>query len=282
MKKQAAELVVALLVGATLAVAGGKKHPDFSGTWVLDKAATSNVPASLDNYTLTAEQSATQITLATKIEGEFRSRRRDSQSGQAPDDDGGNQGGNSGGGYPSGGNYPGGGGNYPGGGYPGGGNYPGGGYPGGGYPAGVGYPRGRIGGIGGIGGIGVGRRGGGYPRGGGRRRTEGRSEARVLALTMPNGSFALNGQECTVDLQGRMQGQATVKAKWVKGGKDLELDVNRQLDLQGSTVDLKSKERWNLSDDGQTLVVERSMKGPRGSQSAKLTFRRASEEKKAQ
>ena len=279
MKKQVAELAVALLVGATLALAGPKKHPEFSGTWGLDKAATSDVPSSLDNYTLTAEQSATQITLATKIEGEFRSR-RSSQNGQAPDDAGGNQGGNSGGGYPSGGNYPGGGGNYPGGGgnYPGGG-YPGGGYPGGGYPGGIGYPGGRIGGIGGIG---VGRRGGRYPGGGGRRRTERPSEARVLAMTMPNGSFALNGQECTVDLQGRMQGRATVKAKWVKGGKDLELDVVRHLGTQGDTMDLKSKERWNLSDDGQTLVVERSMKGPRGSQSAKLTFRRASEEKKAQ
>jgi hypothetical protein len=279
LKKQVAELAVALLVGATLALAGPKKHPDFSGTWVLDKAATSDVPSSLDNYTLTAEQSATQITLATKIKGEFRSR-RSSQNGQAPDDDGSNQGGNSGGGYPSGGNYPGGGGNYPGGGgnYPGGG-YPGGGYPGGGYPGGIGYPGGRIGGIGGIG---VGRRGGRYPGGGGRRRTERPSEARVLAMTAPNGSFALNGQECSVDLQGRMQGRATVKAKWVKGGKDLELDVVRHLGTQGDTMDLKSKERWNLSDDGQTLVVERSMKGPRGSQSAKLTFRRASEEKKAQ
>lgn len=280
MKKRVLQLVLAFLVGASLGAASEKKHPDFSGTWVLDKASTASVPSSLDSYTLKAEQSQTQITLATKVEGDFRPR-PNSQNGQAPDDGGTNQGGNSGGGYPSGGNYPGGGGNYPGGGgnYPGGG-YPGGGnYPGGGYPGGIGYPGGRIGGIGGIG---VGRRGGRYPGGGGRTRTEPRSEARVLAMTMPNGSFALNGQECTVDLQGRQSGTATVKAKWVKDGKDLELAAVRHLGTPDDKMDFKSKEVWTLSDDGQTLVVERSMKGPRGSQSAKLTFRRAGEEKKAQ
>jgi hypothetical protein len=101
-------------------------------------------------------------------------------------------------------------------------------------------------------------------------------------VTVPDGSYALNGQACSVDLQGRMSGRATVKANWVKGGTDLQLAINRRIDRQGETVNLKSKERWTLSDDGQKLVVDRSVSGSRSSPSAKLTFRRASEKKKAQ
>jgi hypothetical protein len=259
LKKRLTWLVVLVLAGGTLSVASERKHPDFSGTWVLDKNSTPNVPSALDSYTMAAKQSSQQITVKTQVEGDFRPNRRNTQASRDPDEDSSGQ---------VGGTYPGGG---------------GGGYPGGGYPSGgIGYPRGRMGGIG-VGGIGgMGRRGGSRPGGTGRSRGDNQSAGRALGVTVPDGSFALNGQECTVDLQGRTSGKATVKAKWVKSGKDLELAVNRHLDMEGSTEELKSKEQWTLSDDGQTLVVDRSVKGAHGSQSAKLTFRRANEEQKAQ
>jgi hypothetical protein len=269
LKKRAVVLVFCVLAASTVLWAGGKQHPDFSGTWVLDTSATPNVPASLSSYTMIARQTDLQLTLATKIEGDFQARRSNTQGSQNPNDDGSGQ---AGGGYPGGG---GGGGRYPG----GGGQYPGGG---GGYPGGIGYPRGGIGGIGvGVGGVGIGRRGGsgrsGPGRGRGDRRSDSQGEVRALRVMVPDGSYSLNGQESTFQLPGGASGTATAKAKWVKGGQDIELAVNRRLDMQGDTLNIKSKEKWSLSGDGQILTVDRSISGDHGSHSIKLIFRKSDE-----
>jgi hypothetical protein len=208
-----------------------REHPDFSGTWVLDRDRTPNLPSSLQSYTLVARQSGQVITLQTRLQGNFRSGQGGISGGQGP----------------------------------GGGGYPGGG--------GIGFPGGGLGGIGGgMGGMGRGRRGG---MGG--MRNGSRNEMTALQMTVPDGTYNLNGEETAVDLAGRTSGKATVSANWVEGGKAIQLSVDRRIEMQGNEVDISSNEHWKLPDDGQTLVVDRSVNTPRGSESVKLTFRKSTE-----
>jgi hypothetical protein len=97
---------------------------DFSGTWVLDKDKTRNLPPQLEGYTMVVTQSAQQLAVETKVEGDLRPPKRGSDESSPR-----------GGGIPGG---PSGGGGFPGG--PGGGGFPGGpggrGFPGGGPPSG--------------------------------------------------------------------------------------------------------------------------------------------------
>jgi hypothetical protein len=83
-------------------------EPDFSGTWVLDKEKTRNLPPQLKSYTMIVNQNPQQIAVETKLDDEFKARERG--SGEGPP----------GGGFPGGsrrGGFPGG---------PGGGGFPGG------------------------------------------------------------------------------------------------------------------------------------------------------------
>jgi len=85
---------------------------NFSGTWVLDKDVTGKLPPQLEDYRMVVTQSEQQLTVETKVEGDFRPPQRESGEG-----------------FPGGGGFPGGsgGGGFPGG--PGGGGPPGGGPP---------------------------------------------------------------------------------------------------------------------------------------------------------
>jgi hypothetical protein len=85
---------------------------NFSGTWVLDKDETGKLPPQLEDYRMVVTQSEQQLTVETKVEGDFRPPQRESGEG-----------------FPGGGGFPGGsgGGGFPGG--PGGGGPPGGGPP---------------------------------------------------------------------------------------------------------------------------------------------------------
>jgi hypothetical protein len=258
LKKRAMVLAVCVLGVAMVAAAAEKEHPDFSGTWVLLKSATPDVPTTLESYTMVATQADQQITLTTKIEGDFRPSRHEILEGQDP-----NEGGRDKGDAPN----------------PdadsnssGGGAYP---ASGGGNPAVGGFPRGATGGVA-IGGTGP--QGGGFPGGADGAPMGRQSAARVLAVSLPDGPYTLNGQETTFDLSGRIAGKATAKAKWVKGGKEIELAVRRRLDVQGNVAEIQSTERWKLSSDGLTLTVHRIISGPQGSQSAKLVFRKVSED----
>jgi hypothetical protein len=210
-------------------------HPDFSGTWVLDKDRTPNVPSSLESYTLVARLSGQRITLQTRLQGNFRSGQRGISGGEEPGE--------------------------------GRGGYPGGGGGGLGFPAGG---LGRMGG--GMGGMSRGRRGG---MGGARNGP--RNGMMALQMTVPDGTYSLNGEETTVELPGRMSGKALVSANWVEGGKAVELSVDRRVEMRGNEVDIRSDEEWRLSADGQTLVADRSVNTPRGSESVKLTFRKTTE-----
>jgi hypothetical protein len=139
----------------------------------------------------------------------------------------------------------------PGEGFPGGGGFPSG--PGGGFPRGPGggFP----------GGPGRGFPGGGPPSG-----------LMVLGMVIPSATYSLDGKETTAELEGRMPGTATLKARWVKDGKALELSTVRHVDFQGNSVTFTSKERWELAEGGEVLSLQRSVETPRGTDTVKLTF----------
>jgi len=192
---------------------------DFSGTWVLDKAKTGNLPSRLQGYTMVVTQSEQQLTVETKVEGDFRPPERESGDG-----------------FPGGGGFPGGsrGGGFPGG--PGGGGFPGG-------PGGGGFP------------------GGGPPSG-----------LMALGMVIPSATYSLDGKETTAELEGRMPGTATLRAKWTKDRKGLELSMVRHVDIQGNSATFTSKERWKLSEGGAVLSLQRTVETPRGTDTVKLTF----------
>jgi hypothetical protein len=188
---------------------------DYSGTWVLDKSKTRNLPPKLQSYTMVVTQTEEQLTVETKVEGDLRPSRRES------DED-----------FPGDGGPPGG---------PGGeGGFPGG-PPDGGLP-----PQGP---------------GGGPPSG-----------VMALGVVIPSATYSLDGKETTAELEGRMRGTATLKAKWAKDRKTLELAAIRQEDFQRKSVSFTSRETWKLSADGEVLNLQRTVETPRGTDTVKLTF----------
>jgi hypothetical protein len=248
-------LVVYSLIGALTfgawAVNAAPAPTDFSGTWVLDMEKTPNLPEKLESYTLVVTQNAEQLTVETKITGDLR------PAGAPGGGPGGGGRRSGGGGFPGGGRGAGGGGGgFPGAGSGGGG---GGGFPGG-SGGGGGFPGGRQGGGDFPGGPGGGPGGARAPRG------------MALAMAMPNTTYLLNGKETKMEMEGPMPGSATLKAKLKKDGKQLELTIARHLNLQGNEVTLTTKERWELSEDGKVLKVQRTVETPMGLEEAKLTF----------
>lgn len=86
-------------------------------------------------------------------------------------------------------------------------------------------------------------------------------------------TYNLDGSETTADVSlGQMSGKATRKAKWMDGGKTLELNQVINADFQGNPVTITSVEHWELSADGKMLKVHRKSESPRGAQEYKLTF----------
>ncbi|MGH9839013.1 MAG: hypothetical protein ACREEM_09530 [Blastocatellia bacterium] len=239
---RAAALCCALVTCAWAQV----KTTDFTGTWVLDKVKTQNLPATLESYTLNVEQDEQRMALDARLEGELNM-------------PGGGRGGMGGGmprGRRGGGGFPGGGGGFPGGG--------GGGFPGGG---GMGGPGG--GGMGGPGGM-----------------PGGMSIPKEMVMTMAlqmgvrRATFPLNGEMTVIPMEegrepegnaARPSGTASVRGEWKKGGKQLELTAIHKINLQGEERVISSKDRWEITKEGQ-LLVRRSVELPMGSEEVKLLF----------
>lgn len=211
-----------------------KKRTNFSGSWVLDMARTHNVPKRLQSYTMTVFETAKQLTVNTKIKGDFRPGLR--------------AGGEEGGGFPGGSR----GGGFPGGGYPGGG-FPHGGFPGGGFPGGHrgGFPGGR-------GGLGA-------------RREQGQ-KFMAFAMVSPKATYDLDGTATSMKVDRPIPGSALLKAAWKKGGK--QLDLSRVESIRGGERTIKVQEQWKLSKGGDILDIQRTVDTPRGSAKVKMVFDR--------
>ncbi len=244
--------VLALSVCGVMGLAKNSQSTvDYSGQWALDFSQTKNPPAGLQEYNMMVKQDGQQMKVETAVQGELKS---------APDAR------SQGSGYPGGG-YPGGRRGGMGGGMgrigfpmPGGGmGIPGGGYPGGGYPGGGGYPS-----------------GGGR---GGRSRPDMRAEGNPAAYKLyPHSiTYKLDGSESAAQFGDETQTDATAKAEWAKDGA-LKLLLVGSEDSNQKAAKIQVKDQWKLSDDRQTLTVERSVKSPQGSGSVRLIFHRQSAE----
>jgi hypothetical protein len=83
-------------------------------------------------------------------------------------------------------------------------------------------------------------------------------------------SYNLDGTETTADVQGRIPGKATRKAKWA--GEVLELSSVLNANFQGNDVKITTTEHWELADGGKTLKIHRTVESPQGPREMKLTF----------
>jgi hypothetical protein len=139
-----------------------------------------------------------------------------------------------------------------------------------------GYP-GRRGGMG----MGIPGGGTGMPRGGGGgSHNEGPTSADVAAYQLypKSAVYNLDGSKSSTQLGDSGQTNATSKA--VQGKNELKLSLVGKEDSGEGGRKIQIKEQWQLSDDGKTLKVERTVKSPDGSGTFHLVFSRKEAELK--
>ncbi|MGH9407570.1 MAG: hypothetical protein ACRD3D_17250 [Terriglobia bacterium] len=246
--KKMALLFLAMAFGfSSMQAKSPPKTADFSGTWALDTGRSKNVPEGLDSYAMTVAQTQRELKVETTLKGDLKPV------------------GDLSGPYPAG---------------PQGGAYPGGthGSIGGGIgrmgrAGGMGMPGGREapmgeampGGIGGAGGIG----GGGTPRS--ERRPL--DSAAALSFYPSSATYRLDGEATTAQLGGPAHSDATLKASWTKKGQLLKMSLDGNA-YSGMGSDLQLKDQWKLSNDGASLLVERSVRSRAGSTTVHLVFQK--------
>jgi hypothetical protein len=232
---------------AFCAMSGPAKEPskptNFSGNWVLDFGLTKNLPAGLEGYGMAVNQDQQQLKVGILLRGNLQATPNMANSGGYP---GGPSRGNSGGGR--------------------GGR--GGGMGGGGMGGGMGGSIGR-------GGRGASGGGSGMPSGGdGWPRVDGASPGKVAAYKLypQSAVYKLDGSESTVQFGDSGQTAATSKAEWVKNSEVLKLSAvgNEDPGQRGGKIEVK--DQWRFSEDGKSLLVDRSIKSPEGSGTVHLVF----------
>jgi len=130
-------------------------------------------------------------------------------------------------------------------------------------------------------------RGGGYPGGmgmpgpmwprGGHRMPSGQGQARrleaaALKVYPPTAVYNLDGTTSTARLGDHERSDATAKAEWAKGGKQLKITLVGEGPEKSGQAQLKDE--WKL--DGQYLKIDRNIHTPNGSTTVHLVFRKES------
>jgi hypothetical protein len=127
---------------------------------------------------------------------------------------------------------------------------------GGGYPVGMGMPGPVV-----------------YPRPmrppAGQGQTQ-RLEISGLKVYPPSAVYELDGTPSTAQLGDRDRSDATAKAEWDKGGKQLKLTLVGEGAEKSGQAQLKDE--WKL--DGQYLKIDRNVHTPNGSKTLHLVFRK--------
>lgn len=240
--------IVGMVMLSLWAISGGASQVDFSGTWVLDKQKTHDLPSGLKSYTMAVTQTEHQFVVETKVEGDLRPPERGPSAGFPG---AGGPTGGAGGGGPTGATR---GGGPTGGGLPGGarGGGPSGGTAGGGFPGG--------------------------PTGGGLPGSEPTPGAMALRMAFPKATYSLDGNETTAQFGGPTPSNVRFKAKWAKDGKWLELTSVRDVNFGEYSAIFTTKERWTLSEGGEVLKLQRTVVTSQGSDAIKLIFRKGQAE----
>lgn len=98
------------------------------------------------------------------------------------------------------------------------------------------------------------------------------ARGRALAMVIRRMTCTLDGKESAREVGGISPGQIRRKAFWRKGDKTLEINLARDFDIQGSKFTSTIKELWDLSDDGKTLKIKRTVNLLAGWDEATLVF----------
>lgn len=115
--------------------------------------------------------------------------------------------------------------------------------------------------------------GGGSGGRGGRSRPASRLEGNPTAYKLypQTAVYKLDGSESTAQLGDQDSTVATSKAEWGRDG-ELKFSLLGKDDSGQKSSKVQVKDQWKLSEDGQTLKVERSVHSPEGSGSVHLVF----------
>lgn len=86
----------------------------------------------------------------------------------------------------------------------------------------------------------------------------------ALFFTPNEVSYNLDGKEVRVDITqgGKVNGVARIKAKLDKSGKSLQFTTIRRTKTPDGEVEITTREWWKLSDDGNSLKLERTVDMP--------------------
>jgi hypothetical protein len=248
-------LTIALMLAFCAALAQARtpsKTVDYSGNWKLDFGQTKNPPPGLQEYSMEIKQDGHQLKVDTTLQGDLQPAH---SSRQYPGSGGGVYPGSAGGGYPVGRRGRGG----------------MGGDMGGGMGQ-IGLPIPGGGGMGMPGG-GVGMPGGGGR--GGRPRPNSIQEGNPAAykLYLQTALYNLDGSESTAQFGDQGSTEATSKAEWGRNG-ELKFSLVGKDNSGPKTSKIEVKDKWKLSDDGQTLKVDRSVHSAEGSGTVHLIFQK--------
>ena len=98
------------------------------------------------------------------------------------------------------------------------------------------------------------------------------AKGRALALVIRHLNCTLDGKENTREIGGITPGQIKRRAQWRKGDKSLELNLVREIDVQGNKFTSTVREQWLMSEDGKTLKIKRTVNLLAGYDETTLTF----------
>jgi len=84
--------------------------------------------------------------------------------------------------------------------------------------------------------------------------------------------YNLDGSETTADVVRPLAGVMNLKARWVESAKTLELTSTITGDNNGKEVTIRTREQWQLMENGNALQIIRARESAQGKQRFKLYF----------
>lgn len=84
--------------------------------------------------------------------------------------------------------------------------------------------------------------------------------------------YNLDGSKAKVQMAGRNGSTAEATVYLENKGDKTVLHSEREINVQGNPVTIKVTETWEISKDGKSLTVNRTIDSPRGSQNMTLIF----------
>jgi len=107
-------------------------------------------------------------------------------------------------------------------------------------------------------------------------RVDGVSPGKVAAYQLyPHSAiYKLEGGEAAAQFGDPEQTAATSKAEWAKNGEVLKFSLMGNEDPGQKGGKIEVKDQWRFSEDGKSLMVDRSIKSPEGSGTVHLVFLR--------